>query len=191
MYVGADDYAQLFIDGNLLGTYDAYPSGGFSKVVDLSPGWHSITIDYENRWGSNGLGLSWQFPGDPDSWVVPLTSLRSQNATGDTVAGLRADYYSLSGSSLFTVYGEGSIANGATWFGTDLGETYEGQPGLWGGQLGPWALFEERLSGEISVPSTGAPEPGTFSLLGASLGVGFLSRFLGPFRGRQGRRAAA
>jgi|ERR1017187_3379276 hypothetical protein len=185
--VGADDYSTLYIDGILLGTIDTYPGGSFSKAVDLTTGWHSIAIDYMNRWGSNGLGVYWQFPADSTASVIPLADFRSNDQAGNPVSGLKADYFSLDGTPPLTVYGEGPIQHGATWYGSTLGVAYEGQPGLWAGQFGPWDLFEEKLNGEIFIPAAAVPEPGSFSLLGTLLGA-LGGSFL--LRRRRGRKTA-
>jgi hypothetical protein len=184
LFIGADDYARLSVDGLVLGTYDAYPSGGFSSNVDLSPGWHDIAIDYKNRWGSNGLGFSWQFATDPVNWYIPEVYFQSFDQQGSVISGLRADYFDLSGNPQFTVYGEGPISHGASWFGSRLGEVYQGVEGNWGGQYGPWAQFEERLTGQILIPGD-VPEPATWTLLSVAGGLCLL---IGSWRtaGRRG-----
>ena len=130
--------------------------------MNLSPGWHEISMVYANRAGTNALLLSWEFPGDGYSGV-PLTDLRSPDQGGTSVIdGLQADYYSsLGGSFLFTVFGEGPIVNYAASF---TAEFYEGQSGLWAGQFGPSSDFAERLNGEIFIPGA-VPEPSSLSLL--------------------------
>jgi len=172
--LGADDYGQLTVDGTVLGTLDAYPGGGFEVPVDLSPGWHDITIDYKNRWGSNDLALNWKLPGDSSYSLVPLADLRSLYQAGGFGSGLFGEYFDLSGNALFNASAEGPIWHGAYWFGPDLGEVYNGVPGLWAGRFGPWAAFEERLSGEIYIPDSGVPEPGTCGLV--LIGVGLVMR---------------
>ncbi len=137
----ADDYGTLSIDGTLVGSYDNSSSAGNIVVpLNLSPGWHAISIDYANRAGTNALLLSWEFAGDPGYSGVPLTDLRSLNQGGTSlISGLQADYYSsLGGSCLFTVVGDGPIVNYAASF---TAEFYEGQPGLWAGVFGPSAHY--------------------------------------------------
>ncbi len=160
----ADDYGTLSIDGTLIGSYDDTSSAGNIVVpLNLSPGWHEISMVYANRAGTNALLLSWEFPGDPGYSGVPSTDLRSPDQSGASlISGLQADYYSsLEGSFLFTVFGEGPIVNYAASF---TAEFYEGQPGLWAGQFGPSSDFAERLNGEIFIPDA-VPEPASLSLL--------------------------
>ena len=191
--LNADDFGVLLIDGTLVGSYDGQQAGQFSATLDLAAGWHRIEIDYRNRWDSNGLELSWQYPGDGIAWVVPVDDLRSSDAAGGYVPGLRADYFDLSGNVLFTVYGEGPIQHGAQWFGDAWAEMYQGQPNLWAGQFGTSAVFAEQLTGEINIGSGSArdmddaPEPGTLGCMalgGAALLVVWR-------RGRAGRRCQA
>ena len=160
----ADDYGTLSIDGTLVGSYDDASSAGNIVVpLNLSPGWHEISMGYANRAGTNALLLSWEFPGDPGYSGVPLTDLRSPDQSGASlISGLQAEYYaSLGGSYLFTIFGEGPIVNYAASF---TAEFYEGQPGLWAGQFGPSADFAEHLNGEIFIPGV-APEPSSLSFL--------------------------
>lgn len=51
-----DDYGELYIDGQLEASYDAFPAGNtWSAPLSLSSGWHDIEIIFKNRWGSNHL----------------------------------------------------------------------------------------------------------------------------------------
>jgi hypothetical protein len=158
-----DDYATISIDGTQVGAYDnEFAAGNVIFTPNLTPGWHTLSIDYANRVGTNCLGLSWLGPGTSSYSVVPKSNFRSLNQSGQYVQGLRADYYSsLGGSFLFTVFGEGPIDNCALSFTSEI---YEGVPGLWAGVFGPSAVFEERLSGEIYISACPALDPGLVSL---------------------------
>jgi hypothetical protein len=114
--VYADDYGTLSVDGTLVGSYDnTVAAGNIIVPMNLTPGWHSIAIDYANRVGTNALGLTWLLPGTAGYSTFPLANLRSLNQSGNSfISGLHADYYSsLGGSFLFTVFGEGPILNAA------------------------------------------------------------------------------
>lgn len=172
-HVGADDYALLKIDGVIRGSYDAYPSGGFrTGVLDLAPGWHGIDLIYKNRWGSNALNLNW-IEDELTSWpVVAMESLRSLDAQGNWINGLKADYYELSGTYLTTIYGEGPIEHGARYgSGGQLLTYYQSVwPAPWAGIFDGWSTFEERLTGQILVP-----EPVSMAVLALG-GIGMLLR---------------
>jgi hypothetical protein len=169
-----DDYGVVSIDGSVVASYDNPAAAGYpTATVDLTPGYHTISIDYANQFGTNYLALYWQLPGAPTISIIPLGDFSSLDQNGNTVSGLRADYYSsLGGSYLFTIYGEGPIDNGALSFTSEI---YEGQPGLWAGVFGPSALFAENLSGQIYIPG-GAPEPSTALLVVVSLLACFAAR---------------
>ena len=142
-YISVDDYTKLYIDGQLLASYDDYPWGEARASVDLTEGWHDIRLDYANRWGSTHFSFYYKLPGDADYRLVPLTSLRSADSSGNTIPGLRADY---SGGG--TVYGEGPIQHG--WY-----NLYQGQSStLWAGQFDVnWGVFSETLTGQILIGS--------------------------------------
>jgi hypothetical protein len=160
----ADDYGTLKINGQLIATVDTQPGGDTSSSVDLTPGWYSIAIDYKNRWGSTGLLLQDQPTADDPRATVLKSRLQSLDASGDLIEGLHADYYTLDGTLLGTVYGEGPIDHGYY-------NRYEGTSGSWANGLvdGNWGLFEERLTGQIYVGATSVPEPGTLGLLTTGL----------------------
>ncbi len=156
-----DDYGQYYVDGNLVGSYNnPAAAGNITPTLNLVPGWHNVSFDYKNQFGTNFLAFRWQFTGDPNISNIPLADYRSLNASNTYGPGLRADYYDTIGNFQFTVYGEGPIDNGALSFTSEI---YEGNPGLWAGVYGPSALFEERLSGQIFIPGT--PEPSSFVFL--------------------------
>jgi hypothetical protein len=162
---GADDYIALTIDGTLVCTYDSYPAGGASGILNMTPGtWYDISIDYKNRWGTDGMSLTWDQPDGESSaggavyggtgtqpYVVPASALRSYDQSGHLINGLTGTYYDLSGNYLTTVYGEVNGSSNQT-LGTFLGnEAY-------------WSTFEERMTGQIMLP---VPEPHTlFALMG-------------------------
>lgn len=170
-----DDYGQLYIDGNLVASYDAYPSGkAKTGVLDLTEGWHDISIIYKNRWGSNGL-LLYEGDGTIEANEIPLTSLHSYDANGNLINGLLANYYDLlSGNLVTTIYGEGPIDH---WYAVS-GTRYEGvtSSSLWAGIYDGWGSFEERLTGQILVGKV--PEPATMLLFVLGLaGVVGIRRF--------------
>ena len=162
--LGADDYGTLTIGGVTLCTYDNISAaGGCNSSFDMQPGvWYDIAIDYKNRFGSDGMSLSWDQPGPASigygfsgsfPGLVPKANFRTLNAGGTSyVSGLRGDYYDLSGNLQSTVIGEGPI--------DAINNVYNNQVvGSWNG-YGYFSLFEERLSGQIQLttPPTPAPE---------------------------------
>jgi len=172
--IGVDDYVALTIAGTPIASYDAYPAGAVSGSFDMTPGtWYDITINYKNRWGSNGLQFYWDQPGDVGGLIsggaieiVPELNLRTPDGAGGYISGLHADYYDLNGNFQFAVDGEGPIAagnaNGTTF--------YENQLGLWAGTYTYWGTFEEVLTGQIQTTAA-IPEPATIWiwLLGSGL----------------------
>lgn len=171
--LGCDDYAQLTIGGNVLGTVDNFSGGGFQSVFNMVPGvWYDFSLVYKNRWGSNALGLTWDQPGIstneygaslPSPWaVISKSSFRTSDGLGGYISGLHAEYYDLSGNLQTVVNGEGPISAGYSSGGTCYQDAY----GSWAGH-GGFDLFEERITGQISVP-----EPNSFVLVGLGLAMG-------------------
>jgi sugar lactone lactonase YvrE len=157
--MGADDYGQLIINDTVICTYDNInAAGGCSGSFDMTPGvWYSIFIQYQNRLGSDGMGLSWDQPGTANAGgfgtpfpnLVPKANLRTQDTTGAFVSGLRGDYKFMgTGSSTCpsqpSVIGEGPI--------NAINTTYNNNPnaGSWNG-CGYFDLFSETLSGQIQI----------------------------------------
>jgi hypothetical protein len=171
-YLGVDDYGDLTIDGVLEAHYDAYPQGGdMTSILDLTPGWHDIEILIKNRWGSSSVGLyTVTGPSQNILTIVPLMDLRSLDAQGLYISGLKADYYTLGGTTPYkTVYGEGPISHVS---GGDTGYRLGIYQGVLGDGSGPpwvglWDTFEERLTGQIYV----TPVPGAvlLGILGLSV----------------------
>lgn len=160
-HVSADDFARMSIDGNLVAAYDGVPWGHVYSSVTLPSGWYDFELIYKNRFGSTHLTLEQETTPGAGYSVVPLASFRSLDGLGNLVQGLRAEYYTLGGAHLGTIYGEGPINHG--WF-----NLYEGVVAPWAGGLVDtnWGLFEERLTGEIFIPGTTAvPEPASALLL--------------------------
>jgi hypothetical protein len=153
--LGADDYGTLTINGVPLCTYDNISAaGGCNSSFDMQPGvWYDIAIVYKNRLGSDGMSLSWDQPGPASigygfsgsfPGLVPKANFRTLDAGGTNyVSGLRGDYYDLSGNLQSTVFGEGPI--------DAINDVYNNAVvGSWNG-YGYFSLFEERLSGQISL----------------------------------------
>jgi len=168
--LSVDDYGSLIINGSLVASYDAYPWGEVSGSIDLAPGWYTIDLTYKNRWGTSALRF-YERADSQDPWeYVPLSHLRSYDASGALVEGLRADYYELGGQLLGSIYGEGPIAHG--W-----SDMYEGLTGQSGGPIvdtywrANWLPFEEHLTGEIYVSGASVPEPAPLALVGLGLGI--------------------
>jgi hypothetical protein len=163
--LSVDDYGTLTLDGQRLLLIDT-PGQSWQTTgpLDLSPGWHDIEIDYKNRWGTNVMA----FYEVTDVFTdVPRENLRSLDAQGQLVSGLKADYYDLSGNYLQTVYGEGPIHHGSIPV-APLYTAYQGvENTLWAGTYDRWDQFEERLSGQVFV----TPLPGAVLLGFLSLGM--------------------
>jgi hypothetical protein len=154
-----EDHAAVSIDGKSVGSYDnPHAAGNIVFTPKLTPGWHSLAIDYANQLGTNCLAL--RSATSNGYSIIPRSSFRSLDQNGNYVSGLRADYYSsLGGPYLFTAYGEGPIDHCAR---SSTEEIYQGVPGLWAGVFGPFAIFEERLNGEILVGGCQVNVPQTF-----------------------------
>ncbi len=145
-YVSVDDFATLKINGSLVASYDAAPQGNVFGSVDLPSGWYPFELIYKNRYGSTYLSFSSRTDLNDPWQLVPRNDLRSLDGSGSTVQGLRADYHTLTGTHLGTIYGEGPIQHG--W-----SNLYEGVTAQWAGGLVDtnWGKFEERLTGEIFI----------------------------------------
>ncbi len=55
-----DVYGKLTVDDKVLYEIDNSSWYASAEVAMVAGSWHSIRIDYMNRWGSNRLSLSWQ-----------------------------------------------------------------------------------------------------------------------------------
>ena len=164
--INVDDYVDLKIDGVTVEHYDAYPEANVPFSLNLTPGLHSVLMDYANRWGSSALYWSWKDPVDLTWKPVPFANLFSENASGVLINGLRADYSSNEFGN-WTVYGEGPI-----WH--DYTPMYQGVSGVpWGYKISGWPhYFSENLSGDLLVNGPSAvPEPSSLVLMGSLFGA--------------------
>ena len=159
--LGADDYGTLTIGGVTLCIYDDISAaGGCNSSFNMQPGiWYDIAIDYKNRFGSDGMSLSWDQPGPASigygfsgsfPGLVPKANFRTLTASGTSyISGLRGDYYDLGGNFQSTVIGEGPI--------DAINNVYNNRVvGSWNGH-GYFSLFEERLSGQIQLTTPPTP----------------------------------
>ena len=165
LMMAVDDYAKLYIDGSEVLTYDAGPAGNVYRTLDLSPGLHDIRLEYANRWGSYGLFLGWKSPSETAYTAIPKANLFCDDASGNVINGLRADYYQQSTGS-FTIFGEGPIWH--NW--TPVYQGVRGEP--WAGVFSGWPIyFTETLSGRLLVPEPPPPlNPFTVSDFKAPMG---------------------
>lgn len=153
LLMSADDFGVVRIDGNTVISYAGVgASSPYTTFANLSlaDGWHDISIDYKNTAGDNGLLLYFTYTsniyvGDWHWATSPF--LRSLDADGNTINGLRGDYYSLAGALQQTVFGEGTIK-----------DTY-----LWGGFYGSGVLFEGVFTGQMYFGPDNPPALGTIA----------------------------
>lgn len=141
-YAGAsgNQFLSVTIDGFLIGSYSGAVAGSqvFSNTVEEADGWHTISIDYKNFSGSNGMTLIVN-----GGWAA-YGNLQSRDASNIPIYGLRGDYLTLGGAAIKTDYGETSggylhyTGGTAPWTGTVGAFTFNGT-----------AAFEEQLTGKI------------------------------------------
>lgn len=165
----ADDEATLRIDGDVVISVDAY-HWQKTVAVELTPGWHDISISFSNGVGSNALGLRHYYEGLPGWQWVAREEFRSL-FDGEWIEGLQADYYDYGGTYQFTVHGEGPIFHGYVE-GYQHDTRYQGVPGELWASYDSWDHFREYLSGQILVPESPIPEPGVLLLCGVGLAMG-------------------
>lgn len=143
-------------------------------MVDLPAGWYPIELTYQNFGGSTNFYFLEDYTLGGTQQLVAKSWLRSLDASGGYVSGLRADYYGDLAWTAFlgTVYGEGPIAHG---YAPGPPYSYQGvvntAPNIsWGPYIpdAGWSVFSERLTGEIYPPAA-VPEPATLLLVGAGL----------------------
>ncbi|MBZ5620113.1 MAG: hypothetical protein LAQ69_15515 [Acidobacteriia bacterium] len=155
LLMAADDYGVVTIDGNVVITYcgsgASNPYTTFA-TLNLTDDWHTISIDYKNTTGTNGLTLNETYnPSIYQDWSwVSLAVLRSLDASGNTINGLRGDYFNLAGDPLKTDYGEGPIH-------------YNGAYAPWSPTFSSSSTFEEILTGQIYIGSDANPPLGTIN----------------------------
>jgi len=160
----------IFVDAGVYGV-------GTGIVSQATDGWYDVAIDYKSISGTSALTV-FAYGG----WL-PLVDLRSLDAGGNTINGLRADYYALDGTTLLsTSYGQGPMhygaANGGLWTGTAFELKLTGQVYI-------GADFVNPPLGTITSGDTGdtgdtgnseAPEPAGWWLVATALPLFFFSR---------------
>lgn len=94
----SDDGSLLYINENLVvdndGNHGMQRAG---NTVELTPGYHSISVLYYNHRGGSGLEVSWRPPGATDLQPIP------PGETRPVVPGLFLQVYSFTGESLASV----------------------------------------------------------------------------------------
>src|ERR1022692_1885053 len=81
-----DDYATVSIDGILEGSYNnSAAAGNIIFTSNLTPGWHSLLIDYANQAGTNFLSLSQEYASDSMFSAIPLSDFRSLNQSSQYI----------------------------------------------------------------------------------------------------------
>lgn len=157
-FLGADDYGALSIDNVQVALFDGTAQGGdWTDVLDLAPGWHDIEIVFQNRWGSSSIAFGEGSQTAATYDFVPVNQMRSKNALGEWIDGLRADYYEPDGDHIATVYGEGPIHHvSGRWYEDMYNPDWASIQVPWGPSW--WNLFTEKLSGQVYVAP--APLPG-------------------------------
>lgn len=170
--LNVDDHGSVTINGTTLISLSCGGSCSATGVIDLPAGWYSIDMTYQNAGGSTNIYFQEDFTLGGVQQLVPKSWLRSLDASGAYVQGLRADYYDSAGAFLGTVYGEGPIAHG---YHPGYPYSYQGVVNTapntsWGPYIADagWTQFSETLTGEIYLPAV-VPEPTSLLLLGSGL----------------------
>ncbi len=150
--VTVDDFIILKIANKLVYHYNDYPVRADIKSINLPEGWHSIEIEYKNKFGSNLLKLEEKLPQRKYFSLIPKNCFRYlDDSKLFYIIGLRADYYDLHENFIQTVLGEGPIYHAYSDYTPAI---YQNKFGLWAKNFDGWASFEEKLRGEIYIGNT-------------------------------------
>lgn len=162
----------IFVDAGVYGV-------GTGIVSEATDGWYNVAIDYKSINGVSALTV-FAYGG----WL-PLVDLRSLDGNGNTINGLRADYYALDGTTLLsTSYGQGpvhySTGSGAPWTGSAFelkltGQVYIGADSA-NPTLGTIPPPVDPGNGDGDTGNSEAPEPAGWWLAASAIPLLFFSK---------------